>query len=302
MEEMIKTAQRWVVNFYKQDCGVNDYTKSNLTMTVNLHEYFAWLTDLVTYSAYTENLETSLKLFQGIYLVKQEQDFVTNVWSNMDTTNKFVTSYEFFGDEDKKNYLNFNSKYVSFDNGVRTQSDKSFDRFYTGLLFGFGANIEGNNYLEGHNSFLTFNAPQFGYVVNGLTNFIPFNKMGTASSYKEIRPAALLGSNGSKDVYYLKEPKTYNSVDLNGFMAQAIWGYQNSDEQSLIIGMIEKAKNHVEFYFKETSFDKWEMPINLRLRLNDTGDLPIIGGNVSLNFVYEPNATILGYNNILIVN
>jgi len=302
MSEMVKTAQRWVVNFYKQNCGVNDYTKSNLTMTVNLHEYFAWLTDVALYSGYSENLETSLRLIQGVYLVKQEQDFISNTWSNIDTTNSFVTSYEFVGEEDRKNYLNFNSKQVSFTNGVRTQLDKSFDRFYTSLLFGFGANIEGNSYLEGHNSFVTFNPPQYGYVVNGLTNFIPFNKMGAPSSYKEIRPAVLLGSNGSNDVYYLKEPKSYKSIDLNAFMSQAIWGYQNLNGQSLILGMIEKAKNHIEFYFKETSFDKWEMPMNFRLKLNNTGDLPVVGGNISLNFVYEPNATLLGYNNILIIN
>jgi hypothetical protein len=169
------------------------------------------------------------------------------------------------------------------------------------MLMGFGTNIEGNTYLEGHNSFVTFNPPQFGYVVNGLTNFIPFNKMIDPKSYKEIRPAVYLGSNTS-DVYYLNEPISYKTNDLNKFMAQAIWGYKNQAGQSLIIGMIEKAKNHVEFYFKETSFNKWESPINLKLLVNDPENLPIIGGKISYNFVYEPSATIFGYNNILIVN
>jgi hypothetical protein len=120
-------------------------------------------------------------------------------------------------------------------------------------------------------------------------------------SYKEIRPAVYLGSNTS-DVYYLNEPISYKTNDLNKFMAQAIWGYQNQSGQSLIIGMIEKAKNHVEFYFKETSFNKWELPLNLNLLVNDPENLPIIGGKISYNFVYEPNTTLLGYNNILIVN
>jgi hypothetical protein len=274
VEELLKTAKRWVVNYYKQDCGVNDFTKTNLTITINLHEYFAWLTDIAKNSGYTESLETSLTLFQGVYLNKQEQNFVDNTWYNVDTTNKFVGSYEFASEEDKKNYMSFNSKQVEFNGQQRTQMDKSFDRF---------------------------NPPQFGYVVNGLTNFIPFNKMIDPKSYKEIRPAVYLGSNTS-DVYYLNEPISYKTNDLNKFMAQAIWGYKNQAGQSLIIGMIEKAKNHVEFYFKETSFNKWESPINLKLLVNDPENLPIIGGKISYNFVYEPSATIFGYNNILIVN
>ena len=85
-------------------------------------------------------------------------------------------------------------------------------------------------------------------------------------------------------------------------MGQAIWGYINSRNQTLIEGMIEKAKNHIEFYFEETSFDKWELPINLKLRIPDTGGLKLVGGNIKYNFVYEPNATILGYDNILVIN
>lgn len=298
---LLKTAQRWVVNYYKNNCGSNDYTKSNLNLTINLHEYFNWLNSVAT-SAYTENLNTSLELIQGVYLVKQEQNFVDKAWSNTDTTSRFVASYEFVNKEDKNNYINLGSKYINYNQDQRTQIDKSFDRFYTSLLLGFGTNIEGNNYLEGHNSFLTFAAPQFGYVVNGLTNFIPLNKMVSTDNYKEIRPAVLLGSSTLKDLYYLKEPSQFRTTDLNRFMGQAIWGYINSDNKPLIDGMIEKTKNHVEFYFKETSFDKWELPINLRLKLNNIDDLSVIGGNIKYNFVYEPNATLLGYNNIIIIN
>jgi hypothetical protein len=302
MEELLKTAKRWVINYYKENCNVNDFTKSNLTVTINLHEYFSWITDVALYSAYTENLDLSLKLFQGVYLNKQEQNFIDNTWYNIDSTNKFVASYEFISEQDKSNYLKFSSKYIEFNGSQRQQIDKSFDRFYTSLLFGFGSNIEGNSYLEGHNSFITFNPPQFGYVVNGLTNFIPLNKLTDPNSYKEIRPAVYLSSNGVDDIYSLKEPMTYRTTDINKFMSQAVWGFKNQKGQPLIIGMIEKAKNHVEFYFKETSFNKWELPINLRLLVNDPENLPIIGGNISYNFVYEPSATILGYNNILIVN
>jgi hypothetical protein len=302
MEELLKTAKRWVVNYYKEDCGVNDFTKSNLTVTVNLHEYFTWLSDVASYSAYTENLDLSIMLFQGVYVNKQEQNFVDNTWYNIDTTNKFVASYEFASEQDKANYLSFNSKHVEFNGVQRQQIDKSFDRFYTSLLLGFGANIEGNTYLEGHNSFVTFNVPQFGYVVNGYTNFIPLNKMVDPKLYKEIRPAVYLSSLRTDDIFYLKDSRSYNTTDLNRFMGQAVWGFQNQKGQSLVQGMIEKAKNHIEFYFKETSFDKWELPINLRLLINDPENLPIVGGNISYNFVYEPNATLLGYNNILIIN
>jgi hypothetical protein len=271
-------------------------------MTINLHEYFDWLTDIATNSAYTESLETSLKIIQGIYLIKQEQNFVSNAWSNLLTTNNFSLNFMFKSSEDKDNYLKLNSKYVSYNNNsLKTQIDNSFDRFYTSLLFGFGVNIEGSRYLEGHNAFLTFQPPQFGYVVNGKTNFIPLTKMGDVSRYETITPAVILDSSKT-GVYYLTEPSRFITQDINGFMAQAIWGYKNSTGQSLIEGMIAKAKNHIEFYFKETTTNKWELPINSQLVVTSNSEnLPVIGGNLSLNFVYDLNATISGYNNILIV-
>lgn len=292
-----ETSQRWLVNFYKKDCGSNDFDKSNLTATINLHEYFNWLSGL-TYSAYSETTNTSLDIFEGVSLVKQEQDFVTNVWSNIDTTNDFALAYEFMSDQDKNNYLSFNSKNINYRGVQRYQVDKSFDRFYTSLLFGFGNNISGSKYLQGHNSYLTFNAPQFGFVVNGTTNFINLKQLEDTTKYKEIRPAVMLGPN-TTDIYYLTESNSFRTTDRNGFMGPAIWGYKNNDGQALIIGMIEKAKNHIEFFFKETSFDKWELPINMRVRIQSK--LKIVGGNIKYNFVYEPGATMLGYNNIIIL-
>jgi hypothetical protein len=298
---LTKTEQRWVVNYYKENCGAQDYLKTNLDVTVNLHEYFYWLEGVAQNTAYTESLETSLRLIQGTYLNKQEQNFVDKSWKNIESTNNFSASYEFVTEQDKKNYAAFNSKWVTFEGTNRRQIDKSFDRFYTSLLFGFGVNAQSGLYLEGHNSFLTFQPPQFGYVVNGTTNFLPLNKLVSPDNYDEIRPATIIGSDNKRDLYYLNEPKKYLTNDLNGFMGQAIWGFKNVNGKSLVEGMIDKAKNHIEFYFEETSFDKWELPISLRLKLSNTGGLKLVGGNVKFNFVYEPNATILGYNNILIV-
>jgi hypothetical protein len=125
--------------------------------------------------------------------------------------------------------------------------------------------------------------------------------MGDVSRYETITPAVILDSSKT-GVYYLTEPSRFITQDINGFMAQAIWGYKNSTGQSLIEGMIAKAKNHIEFYFKETTTNKWELPINSQLVVTSNSEnLPVIGGNLSLNFVYDLNATISGYNNILIV-
>lgn len=296
-----KTQQRWVVNYYKNNCGAQDYTKSNLDVTINLHEYFEWLEDVAKTSGYSESLETSLKVIQGVYLNKQEQNFVNKTWENIDTTSRFTTLYDFNTSVDRQNYLKINSRYVEYKGEEKTQIDKSFERFYTGLLLGFGVNIEGSYYLEGHNSYITFNPPQFGYVINGKTNFVNLETVTNVDNYEEITPAVILGTNND-DLYYLREPRNFKTLDINGFMGQAVWGYVNSKGQSLIKGMIEKAKNHIEFYFKETSFDKWELPINLSLKIPDTGGLKVIGGDIKYNFVYDPNATILGYNNILIIN
>lgn len=296
-----RTQQRWLVNYYKSNCGVQDYTKSNLSVTINLHEYFSWLEDVAKTSGYSETLETSLKIIQGVYLNKQEQNFVDKTWSNIDTTSRFVALYDFVTNKDRENYLKFNSKYIQYKGQTRTQLDRSFDRFYTSLLLGFGTNIEGSYYLEGHNSYVTFNPPQFGYVINGKTNFVGLETVTNTENYKEITPAVMIGSNPN-DLYYLNEPNNFRTLDINGFMGQAIWGYVNSKGQSLITGMIEKAKNHIEFYFEETSFNKWELPINLKLRIPETGGLDVIGGNISYNFVYDTNATLLGYDNILIIN
>lgn len=298
-ETLITTEQRWVVNFYKSNCGSWDYDKSNLDITINLHEYFDWLEGLVT-SGYTESVTPSLNLIEGIYLIKQEQNFVDKTWENIDTTSLFNTSYSFITEEDKKNYIKFNSKFVEYTESQRLEIDKSFERFYSSLIFGFGNNFGGGYYLEGHNATLTFQPPQFGYVVNGTTNFITLSKLTNPDAYNEIRPAVILGPN-TGDLYYLKEPKTYQTNDYNNFMGQAIWGYVNNSGQSLIKGMIERVKNHIEFYFKETSFNKWELPINLRLVIDKNDDLKLIGGNIKFNFVYDTNATPSGYNNILII-
>jgi len=298
-ETIVKTQQRWLVNFYKTDCGVWDYEKTNVDITINLHEYFSWLEGLVT-SGYTETITPSLVLMDGVNLIKQEQNFIDNQWENIDTTSLFSASYKFTTDEDKKNYLKINSKYVEFGESQRVESDKSFDRFYTSLLFGFGNNIGGGYYLEGHNSFVTFQPPQFGYVVNGTTNFITIDKLTDPNNYDQIKPAVILGS-GANDLYYLKEPNKFSTNDFNGFMGQAIWGYINNSGQSLIKGMIDKAKNHIQFYFKETSFNKWELPLNLHMVIDNLGDLKLVGGEIKYNFVYDANATPSGYNNILII-
>ena len=300
-EQMLKTEERWVTHFFKSNCGTGDYDETNLDLTINLHEYFGWLESVSSGTGYTESLETSLKLIEGVYLVKQQQNFVDKSWSNIDTTSRFVTSYEFLTEEDKNNYVNFGSKYINKTNQGVTQVDKSFDRFYSTLLLGFGNNIEGGRYLEGHNSYLTFAAPQFGYVVNGTTNFITMENMASTDSYKEIRPAVILGKNPN-DLYYLKEPSTFKTTDINGFMGQAIWGYCNKNGLPLIDGMINKTKNHIEFYFKETSFNKWESNINLRLIFGENTDLNVVGGNIRYYFVYDANATLSGYNNIIKIN
>ena len=93
-EVLVNNEQRWLVNFYKTNCGVWDYDKSNLDITINLHEYFSWLEGLVA-SGYTETLDTSLVLIDGINLVKQEQNFVDKTWENIDGTSLIAPSYEF---------------------------------------------------------------------------------------------------------------------------------------------------------------------------------------------------------------
>jgi len=300
-EEVLRTEERWVTNFYKTNCETGDYDKTNLDLTINLHEYFSWLETVSGESGYTESLQTSLKLIEGVYLIKQKQNFVDKTWSNVDTTNRFVTSYEFLTEEDKNNYLKFNSKYIISEGNKLKQVDKSFDRFYSTLLLGFGNNVEGGRYLEGHNSYVTFAPPQFGYVVNGTTNFITLGDMKSTDSYKEIRPAVILGKNNN-DLYYLKEPSSFKTTDINGFMGQAIWGYCNNKGLPLINGLINKTKNHIEFYFKETSFNKWESNINLKMVFGGNNDVDIIGGNIRYNFVYDKTATIIGYDNIIVIN
>ena len=110
-----------------------------------------------------------------------------------------------------------------------------------------------------------------------------------------------MGKNGT-DLYYLKEPSSFKTTDINGFMGQAIWGYCNNKGLPLINGLINKTKNHIEFYFKETSFNKWESNINLRMVFGDNKDMNVLGGNIRYNFVYDKTATISGYDNIIIIN
>jgi hypothetical protein len=60
-------------------------------------------------------------------------------------------------------------------------------------------------------------------------------------------------------------------------------------------------KTHIEFYFKETSFNKWENDINLKMVFGQNNDLNVLGGNIKYNFVYDSSASLLGYNNIIII-
>ena len=85
-------------------------------------------------------------------------------------------------------------------------------------------------------------------------------------------------------------------------MGQAIWGYCNNKGLPLINGLMNKTKNHIEFYFKETSFNKWESNINLKMVFGGDNDMNIIGGNIRYNFVYDKTATISGYDNIIVIN
>jgi hypothetical protein len=285
--------------FYKTDCGDGDFSKQNLNIEVNLHEWFAYLEGLVG-SDYSQDTEVSLTIFQGISSILERKNVVDDTWERVNNTENFVSWFDFVSDVDRENYLKMVSKYVESVKGEYRQVDNSFDRFYSPLVTGFARSFMGNNYLEGRPYILSLHPPHMGYVVNGTTNFVNISNMRNADSYDTITPAARINDtvNG---IYYLNELRSYKTTDVNGFIASAIWGYKNRLNESLIEGLITLMKNNIEYNYIESEFGVYELPINMRLKTS-LNKMNFVGGNLNMKFIYDTNVTPTGlYDNIITV-
>lgn len=299
-EETERSSQQIKYSFYKEECSTGDFSKQNLDVTVNLHEWFAYLEGLVSVD-YSQNTPSSLTIFEGIDSVVEKLDIVNNLWYRVDSTEKFTSWFDFVSSVDRENYLKLSSRYILESKGTYTQVDKSFDRFYSPLVFGFGSRIVGNNYIEGSPMTLTLHPPHFGYVVDGNTTFVELNDLQEPSKYKSITPAVKINNNVN-GIYYLKEIKDYRTTDINGFSASMIWGYTNRVGQSLVSGLIELLKNSIEFNYNETSLGVYELPVSLKLNTNLVGG-KIVGGRLNIVFKYDTNVTPTGlYNDIVTTN
>jgi hypothetical protein len=288
-EQQIKD-QRVVYEFYKTDCGTSDFNKQNLNVTVKLHEWFAYLESLVS-TEYSQDIEPSLEIFQGIDAFLQEYDVVTDSWTTIDNKQNFTAWYEFASEVDSANYKKINSKFVEFStDGSFTQTDKAFQRFASPFSFIFDQSYVGNQYLEGKSAFLTFLAWEFGYLVNN-NSFVTVSDLRDPSNYKTIVPAVRQGNERS-DIYYLNEFRNFNTMDRNKSMANFIWNYVNVNGESLIEKFITQFKNNIEFNFKETSFGVYELPINFKLKTKIKTVDNFVGGNFSINFIYDTNFVI----------
>ena len=299
---------KWSIS--RLDCGGTSYEGSNPNITVNFATYFNYLTN--TIGNYNYENKGQIDLTDGISANINTLNPQTFGYDKINTVNDLNINYVFETKDSVNNYTNLMPFMMANERGAKTMLNTTTNRFpsYMTLV----ANTQENSVSKGANLKMGFVVNNWGYVTKNIndksttfnmsdfvsiTTLEAMTELEIKANYRVVLPAARTDmSNKTSSLFPLKDlTGAYtSSVDNLSTLTDR---FENSDGVSLMTKLIEMQRNYIRTNFKETTTGVYEQKINMRVTNNiikgaKYSDDQIIGGNITINMVYDEN----GVNNV----
>ena len=306
--EIENVISRVQYSFVNEECSYGDFNQPNLNINVNINSWLYELSNL-TYNFNMQGLTIDLwdyvtATIQTLNLSTKNYDnvkYLTNLGLNwvpktnstagkMTIKEQGIPKTKSMMGFDLNNLLKISPKYVNFKEGSKREMvDNSSIRFGSPFFLSFSTYSVGGTPINNTAGRFSLVPNEFGYWVDGTT----FLNTATVESsdltaYKTIQPAAIVGNN----TYYLNEIGAYpTKAGFVGYATKMINTNGNGD--TLLTGLINQAKLFMKTYaIYDSVNDIYTLPINMSTIATNSEINYItnkVGGNVKLNFIYNPN-------------
>jgi len=292
-EEVKNVLSKVQYSFINEDCSYGDFDVPNLTLNIYVDR---WLQQLAS-ATYSFNMTESLStdLWDYVTATVKTLNLTTKTYTDVSYITNMGINYRFKTDFDRQNFEKLSPVVVTIEQGNQKKVvDKSNIKFGSpfGVLFSTYP-VNGFNTVGTAGRFI-MKPNKFGYWVNK-SSFLTTTEVETSdlSRFTTVNPAAIVGSN----IYYLPSNTTYQTK--NGLIGYAMHMVNvNGNGETMLTGLINQAKLFFKYYGIFDSLNNYyTLPINMEVMGTNQEINYItnkIGGNIKLNFIYNPNNTTTG--------
>lgn len=281
--EISNTRTRLSVFFNNVDCST-EFTKSNLSLRVNITE---WLSELES-AVWSYNMSESLtqKLWSYISAKVENLDLTINDYTPVNTVTNFKLTYSPSTPEDYKKYQLLSPKYVKTNtDGTKMLVNVGTERYSSPFVLSFSnENITGD-FIFGTSGLLSLRADTWGYWDG--TNFRSLKEVedSDASLYENIFPAVMIGN----EYYYLPTTTDYGTnKGLIGYMMNMV--NTKDSNKTALKALIERAVLFFKTNGTLTPDGRYVINMNFNvIPVNQTTNniTKVVGNNLNLELYYK---------------
>jgi len=298
------------------DCTTTTYVSSNPEITINLDEWFNYLSSLATNDNYSYSNKMVLPIFNNVTAIEQEVKASNYTWIEKNRRSDLKYRYQLTDNDSCSTFDSFNSVNMGIKDGKKVISDESSTKFPSPFLLMF--NSSDNKKSSGDELKMTFSPFTYAYTyitkgstdknynISRVLSITEMERLTTDqinNDYESVLPVALLGHKNNADMYVL--------TDLNGNYTNSDDGsstylqrFENVNGVKLVDGLISKAKLFIKYNFTEdeTNPNIYTKTMGFNITNNRVGDViykNIVGGLCGIKFKYNASNTSGVWNNIL---
>lgn len=307
---------RWEVS-RTEECGVNTFTVTNPQITIDLSEWFNYLTSIIGEENYSYNNMLTVPIVDNITAIEESVDPGTRTWVVKNRTNDLTFQYKFNDQKSCDAFSSFNAVNMGIQNGVKVISNEITKRFPSNLLLMFGSK-DGTQSSSDRLTLAMTPTWVYAFIPTGskdrvfhFNNTISIGDLEKLTSdeidsrYDAILPAAITTINGGDtNLYVLTDPTGIYTGSKDG-ASTFTHRFTNTNGQTLVEGMIAKAKKYIvtNFDVDVTNPNLYTKTIEFNISNSRVGDTVypisnIVGGRYKINFVYNTTTTTGVYDNI----
>jgi hypothetical protein len=298
------------------DCTTTTYTSSNPEITINLDEWFNYLSSLATNDNYSYDNKMVLPIFNNVTAIEQEVKSSNYTWVEKNRRSDLTYQYQFTDNGSCSSFDSFNSANMGIRDGKKVISDESDTKFPSPFLLMF--NSSDNKKSSGDELKMTFSPFTYAYTyitkgskdktysINRILSIAEMERLTVEqidNNYESVLPVALLGYRSNVDMYILSDlnGNYTNSGDGSSTYLQR---FENVNGTKLVDGLIGKAKSFIKYNFTEdvTNPNLHTKTVGFNVtnkRVGDTIYKNIVGGLCNITFKYNSSNTNGVWNNIL---
>ena len=307
---------RWEVS-KTEECVGSTFTVTNPDITFDLSEWFNYLTSITGEGNYDYNNMLTVPIVDNVTAVQEKIDSGTRTWSVQERINDITFEYKFSDQKSCDAYSSLNAVNMGVRDGVKVISNEINKRFPSNMLLMFDSIDNTGSYIDRLTMAMT---PTWVYA------FIPKNTKDTVfhfnntisikdlekltadeidSRYDAILPAAITTINGGDTNLYVLTDPTGNYTNSKDGASTFTHRFTNSNGQTLIDGMIAKAKKYIvtNFEVDVNNSNRYTKTIEFNINNKTVNNITypvdnIVGGKYKLTFVYDTTTTTGVYDNI----